>query len=362
MRICIIAGTYSLSGVPLAQLKLAKSLSKLGHSVELIYGDVTIGNVLPKSSSFTIKSFFKRRVSRMLFNFSKTFKQNKFDIIFSAGDHLNIIVLIASILARSRAKISCSSRVTPFDVYSNNFFSKGFYMKILMKLLMNRADVLSCVSKDMVTQYHQVLGSKKHVCIYNIVKDSESYSLLNEKVDDKWLIEKKEPVIIAAGMLEKWKGFEDLILAFNMLLKERKAKLIILGDGKLYNKLLNLVHDLNIHEHVLFKGYVQNSLKYFSKADIFALSSHVEGMPNVLIEAMMAGCTPVATDCQTGPREILQNGTYGYLVKVQDPQSMYQGLLKALKNPISKEKLNEVVELFSEKKIIKKHFEYLKIK
>jgi len=360
MKICVIAATYSLSGVPLAQLKLAKAFSKEGHSVELIYGDLVKDNKLPKSSNFEVRCLFKKRVSRMFFDFYRILKKNNYDIIFSAGDHLNIVVLISSFLARSKAKISCSSRVTPYDVYSNNFFSKGFVMKILMKLFMNKANVLSCVSKDMVSQYQRVLGSKKHICIYNIVKDGDSMNLMFEKTNHKWLNEKKEPVIIAAGMLEKWKGFEDLILAFNMLLKKKKVKLIILGNGSLRYQLLSLIKKLQISEHVELKGYVENPLKYFRKADIFALSSHVEGMPNVLIEAMMAGCTPVATDCQTGPREILKSEDYGYLVEVGNPNSMYLGLLKALEKPITQEKLSEVVNNFSEKIIIKKHLSYLK--
>ena len=78
----------------------------------------------------------------------------------------------------------------------------------------------------------------------------------------------------------------------------------------MYNHLNTLINRLNIEEHVLLKGNVNNPLKYFNKADVFALSSHVEGMPNVLIEAMMAGCTPVATDCKTGPREILKDSSF----------------------------------------------------
>ena len=362
MNICVIAGTYKLSGVPLAQLKLAKVLSNLGHTVELIYGDVVEGYQLPKSSKYKIKCFYKKRVKYILFDLIRLFKKNKFDIIFSAGDHLNIIVLISAIISKSKAKISCSSRVTPYDVYSKKIFSKGWIMKILMKLLLNKADVLSCVSKEMVDQYREVLGSNKHVCIYNIVKDSESCLLMNETVNEKWLIEKKEPVIIAAGALEKWKGFEDLIHGFNLLLKHKKAKLIILGEGSLYNHLNTLINRLNIEEHVLLKGNVNNPLKYFNKADVFALSSHVEGMPNVLIEAMMAGCTPVATDCKTGPREILKDSSFGYLVKVGDPISISDGLLQAINKPVSKAKLNIIVEFFSEKKIINQHFDYLGIK
>ena len=338
MKICVIAATFSLSGVPLAQFKLAKALSKMGHTVELVYGDISGKNKLPKFPGIKVKCLFKKKVSHMLFDLNKIIKDNKYEIIFSAGDHLNIFVLISAIILNSNVKISCSSRVTPYDVYSDFPFTKGWIIKIFMKLLIKRADVLSCVSRDMVKQYRKVLNIKKHVCIYNIVKDDESTALMSEKVSDKWLIEKKDPIIIAAGALEKWKGFEDLILAFNLLLKKKKAKLIILGNGSLYDKLNNLVNELKISDHVLFKGYVLNPLKYFSKSNIFALSSHVEGMPNVLIEAMMAGCTPVATDCETGPREILKNETYGYLVKVKNPYSIYQGLMKAIYRPISKKK------------------------
>jgi glycosyltransferase involved in cell wall biosynthesis len=84
-------------------------------------------------------------------------------------------------------------------------------------------------------------------------------------------------------------------------------------------------------------------------------------MPNVLIEAMMAGCTPVSTDCETGPRELLVNGKFGYLVKVNDIESISRGLSEALENPIKKNILDEAVELFSEEKIIESYSRYLNI-
>ena len=197
--------------------------------------------------------------------------------------------------------------------------------------------------------------------IYNIIKDSESELKINENLDEDWLVNKKTPVIIAAGMLEPWKGFEDLICAFEKLLIYTKAKLIILGDGSLRNNLEKQINNLEINEHVKLKGYVQNPLKYFGRSDVFALSSYVEGMPNVLIEAMMAGCTPVSTSCDTGPKEILSSGKYGYLVPVNNPDAMCTGLLKAINNPISKKILNEVVSSFQEKNVINEHFKQLEI-
>lgn len=361
MKICVIAGRYGLSGVPLAQYRLARALAKLGHEVVLVFGSVNPGCTLPSSEKFKILTLNKNRVSLMFFNLIKIVKYKNFDLIFSAGDHLNAMVLFAAIVSRSIIKISCSSRVTPYDTYSDKKFSKGWFLKIIMKLVMYRANVLSCVSKDMVFQYKKIFKSSKHVPIYNIIKDSESELKINENLDEDWLVNKKTPVIIAAGMLEPWKGFEDLICAFGKLLIYTKAKLIILGDGSLRNNLEKQINNLEINEHVKLKGYVQNPLKYFGRSDVFALSSYVEGMPNVLIEAMMAGCTPVSTSCDTGPKEILSSGKYGYLVPVNNPDAMCTGLLKAINNPISKKILNEVVSSFQEKNVINEHFKQLEI-
>ena len=89
------------------------------------------------------------------------------------------------------------------------------------------------------------------------------------------------------------------------------------------------------------------------------LSSHVEGLPNVLVEAMMCGCTPVSTDCPTGPRELLQEGKYGYLVPMRNPVAMAYGIEKALDNPIPKNLLDEAVQPFEESAVLKRHFEIL---
>ena len=227
---------------------------------------------------------------------------------------------------------------------------------------MYRADVLTCVSNEMIDQYKKVFNGIKQTCIYNIVHDRYSINLMNEAVDEEWLINKTKPVIVAAGMLEPWKGFDDLILAFKKLIQKVSVRLLILGDGSQKKKLEELIKKNNLADHVKLKGYVTNPLKFFSKADVFALSSHVEGMPNVLIEAMMAGCTPVATNCKTGPNEVLQNGKYGYLVPVQDINSLSEGLLMALNKPINKNILSEAILSFSEKKVIEAHFKSLKIK
>jgi len=361
MKISVIAGRYGLSGVPLAQLRFARALSARGHEVDYMIGHVNEGNKIPELNDVNVHVFHKLRVSSMLIPLVHYFKRERPDIVFTAGDHLNAIVTLAVLISGSKTKISASSRVTPFDTYSDIVFSKRWILKQLTRVLMPKIDALTCVSKDMVGQYQQVFNNPPHVCVYNIIHDSLSEKRMMEPLEDEFILSSEEPIIIAAGMLEPWKGFKDLILAMSELLKSKKARLIILGEGSMRVELENLIEKLELTSVVQLAGHVENPLKYFKQADVFVLSSYAEGLPNVLVEAMMCGCTPVSTDCPTGPSEVLQDGKYGYLVPVQDSVAMAKAIEKALDFPIPATLLHEAIQPFSEDAVIKRHFEILGI-
>ena len=359
MKICVVTPLYAISGVPLAQLRFARALADKGHQVDLMIGRIGPQYEFPNMAAVNVIELNKRHVRGMLIPLWHYLRQARPDVVFSAEDHLNSMVLLAAITSGSKAKISCSSRVTPFDTYSNAPFTKRWVLKQLMRMVMWRADALTCVSKDMVEQYGRVFNSPPHVYIYNIVDDKNSRLKMQEPVEHEWFREKDCPLLVAAGRLAHWKGFEDLIRSIKELLQRRRVRLLILGDGPLRHDLQALIDELGLSQMVHLQGYVDNPLKYFAQADVFVLSSHVEGLPNVLVEAMMCGCTPVSTDCPTGPREVLQGGKYGYLVPMRDPVAMAMGIEKALARPISKELLVEAIRPFEESAVIARHFEVL---
>jgi len=345
--------------VPLAQVRFARALARYGHDVDLVIGHIKEGYEFTPPSELNCLILECRNVRSMFKPLKIYFSSNHIDVIFSAEDHLNAIVTLANIFSGSKAKISASSRVTPFDTYSNTIFTKRWVLKNINRFLMSKVSVLTCVSKDMVKQYQAVFNNAPHVCVYNIVSDGASAARMQESIDHPWLLSKDVPVVIAAGRLAPWKGFSDLINAFALVRAKRQVRLLILGDGPLRGELQQQITALGLDRSVQLLGYVANPLKYFSRADIFTLSSHVEGLPNVLVEAMMCGCTPVATDCPTGPREVLDDGRYGYLVKPRDPGSIADGILKALDHPVPREQLAEAVRPFEEKAVISRHFELL---
>jgi glycosyltransferase involved in cell wall biosynthesis len=143
------------------------------------------------------------------------------------------------------------------------------------------------------------------------------------------------------------------------LVKTKPARLLILGDGPSRTDLEKMIAENGLQQSVKLTGYVSNPLKYYRNADVFVLSSRVEGLPNVLVEAMMCGCTPVSTDCPTGPREVLDGGQYGYLVPVDNPEAMASAIIKAIDSPITDELLAKAIIPFAEDAVIDRHFEIL---
>ena len=363
MKILVISPTYSLSGVPLAQLRLANSLGNIGHNVDLIYGNKRYSKI-KKDKNVKVIFFNKFRVIEMLFPLVIYLLKNKPKIIFSAEDHLNVVVIFACLITFNKARISVSSRVTPFDTYknSNRIFSKGWFLKKFFPIVNKRANVLTCVSKDLIKQYKKIFPYTRQVGLYNIVLNSESYLNMKSKVSHSWFKKKDYQLAIAAGSLAKWKGFDDLIKAINILIKKKiKIKLVIIGSGPEKIRLNKLINKYELQNRIKIFNPQFNTLKYFKNADIFVLSSKVEGMPNVLIEAMMCGCTVVATNCHTGPREIIGKNKYGYLAKVGNPSDLSKKILSAFNKKISPKKTKNILNKFSVNEVLKKHFSLLKI-
>ncbi len=361
MKICIVTPLFAISGVPLAQIRFARAWAAKGYEVDLVIGRIDEEYQFPDVTGITLLNLNRRNVRGMFLPLVQYFLSVKPDVVFSAEDHLNTVVLLAAIFSRSKAKISGSSRVTPYDTYSKVPFTKRWVLKHIIKSVMWRADALTCVSKDMVVQYQNVFNAPPHVCVYNIVDDSLSRSRMMETVNHDWFVNKNCPILVAAGRLAPWKGFADLISAMEILSSRRRVRLVILGDGPLRAELGGMIINLGLSDVVSLLGYVENPLKFFVAADVFVLSSKVEGLPNVLVEAMMCGCTPVSTDCPTGPSEVLRDGKYGYLVPVGDPVALAAGIEQALDNPISAAVLSEAVRPFEESAVLTKHFEVLKL-
>jgi glycosyltransferase involved in cell wall biosynthesis len=150
------------------------------------------------------------------------------------------------------------------------------------------------------------------------------------------VILQNKKVILASGRMHKYKQFDVLIKAF-LQIKDKYPDwdLVILGDGEERDSLNLMLVDFDMTDRVYFPGRVGNMSEWYERADLFVLSSIVEGFPNVLLEAMGYGLPCISFDCDTGPRDMIQDGVNGILV---NPSEKELGLSKAMNKIISNEK------------------------
>lgn len=125
--------------------------------------------------------------------------------------------------------------------------------------------------------------------------------------------------IVAAGRLMAQKGFDLLIDAFAKIAKTHLDwRLLIFGDGSDHQFLLNHIKNKGLEQQIQLCPATYDIRKVFLGSSIFAFSSRYEGFGLVLTEAMECGLPCVSFDCECGPREIIENGRTGYLVKSGD--------------------------------------------
>ena len=166
--------------------------------------------------------------------------------------------------------------------------------------------------------------------IRNPVIRPQLFSRAAERVTHPWLTGDGPPVILGVGRLHRIKDFTTLIKAFSLVRAQREARLVILGDGPERNSLLQLARERGVAADVDLPGFTGNPYPAMRAAAVLALTSRFDALPGVLIEALALGIPIVATDCPSGPREILRGGRYGELAPVGDAAGVAAAILRVL--------------------------------
>jgi glycosyltransferase involved in cell wall biosynthesis len=170
----------------------------------------------------------------------------------------------------------------------------------------------------------------------------------------------RPPVILAVGRLQRQKDFPTLIRAFARLRQQRPCRLIILGEGGGRAGLERLIATLNLSQSIDLPGFVANPYPFMARANLLVLSSAWEGSPNVLTEALALGTPVVATDCPSGPSEILQHGRVGPLVPVGDDEALATAMAHTLDAPLPAERLRAAVTEYRAEQSAARYLERLR--
>jgi glycosyltransferase involved in cell wall biosynthesis len=145
---------------------------------------------------------------------------------------------------------------------------------------------------------------------------------------------KKEKIVLSVGRLQNQKGHEILIKAFKKVHADfPEWRLIICGEGELRNFLQSELEASDLTEVVSLRGAVRDIFPIYQAASIFVMPSRFEGFPNALLEALAMGCACISTDCESGPREILEDGRLGILTPVDDVDALADALRSLMQSP-----------------------------
>jgi glycosyltransferase involved in cell wall biosynthesis len=166
--------------------------------------------------------------------------------------------------------------------------------------------------------------------VHNPIVTTDLRAKAEAPLEHPWFEPDQAPVVLGVGRLSPQKDFATLIRAFARVRMHRPARLMILGHGPERASLEALALAQGLADSVLLPGWVTNPYAFMARAGVFVLSSRWEGLPSVLIEALVCGTPVVATDCLSGPREILEDGRYGRLVPVGDEEALAAAIDAAL--------------------------------
>jgi glycosyltransferase involved in cell wall biosynthesis len=264
-------------------------------------------------------------------------------VLVSAKYRPNLCAVWARELAGVATRVVLTERTSPTEHFPKKRGSAhSRSVPVLMHRYYPRADALVTVSRDLADDLSQFAGIERRRIgtIYNPVVDERVLAAAAEVPDHPWMRGGDVPVVLGAGRLERRKGFATLVRAVALLRRRRPLRLVILGGGKTAKgeaadraELEALIAELKIGDDVSLPGFKPNPYAYMARSAVFVLASEYEGLPGVLIQAMACGCPVVSTDCRTGPREILEDGRFGPLVPVGDPQAMAEAVGRMLDAP-----------------------------
>lgn len=267
---------YDIKGIPVADLRLVSREGKLAK----------IWNVLKRG----------RKLHQLK-------KKEGIDIAYSFGPTANIANIVS--FGKAEKWLGIRSYMDMENPRQIRFFC-------------THADKIICCSQVICREIQEQYGYRDAVTLSNPFDLQEVEALsLQEASSIPW---SEGRILVSMGREDEVKGFWHLLKSFSLVHKELPdTKLMIIGQGE-YTKYRELAAGLGIDDAVYFTGLKRNPYPYLRQSTLYVLTSYHEGFPNAMVEAMALGIPVIATDCMTGPREILEE-QYGILVPNMNPKA-----------------------------------------
>jgi glycosyltransferase involved in cell wall biosynthesis len=327
-KLAIFLPSLGGGGAERAMLNLAHGLAESGCTVDLVLAQAKGPYLSKVHESVQIVDLNASRVLTSLPALARYLRREQPGALLSVLDYANVVALWARRLAGIPDRVVVNEQNTISRSASNSPRRRQRMVPYLVRYFYPWADCIIGNSHGVAADLSQVIGlpPERIKILYNPVVTPEVREKARAPLSHPWFEADQPPVVLAVGRLTNQKDFPTLIRAFAQVRQVRPARLLILGEGPGRPILESLVKQLGLANDVALPGFVDNPYAYMSRASLYVLSSRWEGLPTVLIEALYCGPPIIATDCPSGPREILADGRYGSLVPVGDVTALTQAI------------------------------------
>ncbi len=330
-------------------VNLCRGFAALGHPVDLVLVRADSEHLKGLPSNIRVVRLGTRHTLGSLFALAAYLRRERPAALLAAKDRAGQTAVMARCLAGVPTRLVFRIGTTVSAALEGRSLLDKMLWYLPMRLLYRFADAIVAVSQGVAADLQRITGlpAARFRVIVNPVITPELQQLAQAPVSHPWLNDPEVPVVLGVGRLTRQKDFPTLLKAFALVAEAMACRLLILGEGRDRGALTLLARELGIADRVALPGFSDNPYACMRKARLFVLSSAWEGSPNALTEALALGVPVVATDCPSGPREILDGGKVAPLVAVGDVSTLAAAMRQILTDPPESARLRRAVAAYS---------------
>jgi len=343
MNIIYLTNHLNIGGISSYVLNVASGLKQKGHNV---YVASSGGQLVPKFISegiaylpIPIKTKFELsyKVFISRFKLCKIIKEKNIDIIHA---NTRVTQVLGFLLWWSYG--------IPFVSTGHGFFKKRLFRRLFPcwgnKVIAISESVKNHLVRDFKVKEEDIRVIHNGIDIKKFhISDPESRMEMKKKLGLG-----KGPVIGIVARLSEEKGHIYLIKAMQQVIAQiAPAQLLIVGEGRMKDKLVSLVKNMGIEKSIFFLPSVMDTAEILPALDLFVLPSTKEGLGLALMEAMACGLCVIGS-AVGGIKSLIQDSYNGLLVELADVQGLSDAILELLRNPDKAKSLGNNARAFIE--------------